>query len=162
MPGSPANEMLSFGSSSSVDRLPNSGSAFCPESGKLFEFWQGGPGDSCGEIIVTRFWPDPRCWRKALRRLPDGSVVTEGWTGRGHCAVVELRPMPGPMTRAKAGSMYMRRDWNRNRALCQAPEDVLDALGKIRSECRWALLNLLDRAPQFRDCLLYTSPSPRD
>ena len=57
MPGTPANEMLSFGSSSSVDRLPNSGSAFCPESGKFFEFWQGGPGDSCGEIIADLSMP---------------------------------------------------------------------------------------------------------
>lgn len=108
-------------------RPVNEGSAFAPESGKLYRFEAG----AHPVIEVMRLWPDPRAWRR---------YAGGGW--RGHRPEIDLRPGP---TRGRMRPLV--RTWRRNLALAveRVPDDVVRVVAPLPVFLRWRALSLVAR-----------------
>jgi len=129
--------------------LPNKGSAFDPSSGKFFEFSRDGFEGDSGRIVVTRYWPDPRCWVKEMVTDPHGVVQSKGWKGQSPTVCICQVEDWGPKTQEEARRMDARFRSNINAAQALIPENVREAIEVFEPRFHWAILSLLARAPGF-------------
>ena len=132
-----------------LNRLPNPGSAFDADTGKLFQFRRDGKDSEYARIEVVRLWPDPRCWKKSLKQLPSGAVETKGWQGGAPDLALQFLYDLGPKTLEESLRKQARWTANFNQALLRVPDELREAVCRFAPQHHWRVLNLLARAPGF-------------
>ena len=113
----------------------NDGSAFDPETGKLFRFDAGEPSS----IEVMRLWPDPRAWRRL-----------DGGFWRGWRPLIDLGE---PARASRRRGRPLRRRWLQNlgSALERIPAAMRDRITPLPCPSHWRSLSMLARVPGADD-----------
>lgn len=136
-------------------RLPNPGSAFDCESGKLYRFSRCDHFIQQGTIEVIRPWPDPRAWIKELfADLDECELIadrqplqTRGWRGNQPLLSLDAVADHGPRTEEDSRTFDARWKNNHGLALARIPDEVRAAVCQFHPRYHWRVLNLLARAP---------------